>query len=76
MCNCIETYDTALKEGGYNTEIVKPMMFDGSEPTVVIATRKIVDRLNKGPVTLFGTHCPFCGVAYPKGEPKAEGTAQ
>lgn len=67
MCNCITMMDEQLKE--HNTKLEIPIQITKSlniqaVECVVISTIKINRRGHKGPISLFASFCPFCGVKY------------
>jgi hypothetical protein len=69
MCNCIADINKSLLEMNSNTELDIPfkILYDGMPPyvdKVIIKTRKRDDKNRKKPITLMGSHCPFCGEKY------------
>jgi len=61
MCDCIDVFNEKLKK--HNMEIMLPIML-GADQTrrVMIRTDKIESSKRAGPVGVFATFCPFCGV--------------
>lgn len=67
MCDCIETINAKLKDGGHRLKTT--MTFDGSPsrpliPLIRLDAWKIETRRGQ-PSSFFPSFCPFCGEKYP-----------
>lgn len=61
MCDCMNTTNKMLKEGGYNTLLAFTL---GTPSRCVITTLKADEKKKGKPVAMIATCCPFCGEKY------------
>ncbi len=69
MCDCIRKVNKLLREHNTELETVSAWHPKGSiEERLCVPTKRIDTRKRKGPMKVFATYCPMCGVEIPKSE--------
>ena len=65
-CNCLEDFDTKLKERNTRLGVTLCIPRDSGPATVrpTIVTEKVEPRKKGRAVTVLPTFCPFCGERY------------
>lgn len=62
MCECHIKVNEQIGGEKYNSILDFNLL--SPNYTAIISTSKRVPKVRKGPVALFATYCPFCGVKY------------
>lgn len=65
MCDCIDKVNAKLATR--NTRLVEAIVFGNRKaPTIMLQTEVVEKKRGAKPVSMFLTHCPFCGEEYPQ----------